>query len=278
VSRIGNKPVVIPAGVTVDVKDHTVTVKGPKGELSYTFNQNISLEQREGEVVFSRPDDSKENKTIHGTTRAVFNNMVVGVTEGFQKELELIGVGYRAQLQGKKLVLNVGYSHPVEFTPEEGVEIEVPSNTKVIVKGYDKQKVGELAANIRGVRPPEPYKGNPKQGGRIYVRIRKTEKNILTVLVEREDIKDGSRYYWDPEYNRTFKLLDTPVITDNNGNKIAVLKATINPDGNLNKGIYGRCVDIYLEKEVPEELVIDLGRVKTKDEIYNTGKIYLKRE
>ena len=158
-SRIGNKPVVIPAGVTVDVKDHTVTVKGPKGELSYTFNQNISLEQREGEVVFTRPDDSKENKTIHGTTRAVFNNMVVGVTDGFQKELELIGVGYRAQLQGKKLVLNVGYSHPVEFTPEEGIEIEVPSNTKVIVKGYDKQKVGELAANIRGVRPPEPYKG-----------------------------------------------------------------------------------------------------------------------
>ena len=158
-SRIGNKPVVIPAGVTIDLKDNTVTVKGPKGELSYTFNQNISLEQREGEVVFTRPDDSKENKTIHGTTRAVFNNMVVGVTEGFQKELELIGVGYRAQLQGKNLVLNVGYSHPVEFTPEEGLEIEVPSNTKVIVKGYDKQKVGELAANIRGVRPPEPYKG-----------------------------------------------------------------------------------------------------------------------
>ena len=158
-SRIGNKPVVIPAGVTIDLKDNTVTVKGPKGELSYTFNQNITLVQNEGEVVFTRPDDTKENKTIHGTTRAVFNNMVVGVTEGFQKELELIGVGYRAQLQGKKLVLNVGYSHPVEFTPEEGVEIEVPSNTKVIVKGYDKQKVGELAANIRGVRPPEPYKG-----------------------------------------------------------------------------------------------------------------------
>ena len=158
-SRIGNKPVVIPAGVTIDLKDNTVTVKGQKGELSYTFNQNITLVQNEGEVVFTRPDDSKENKTIHGTTRAVFNNMVVGVTEGFQRELELIGVGYRAQLQGKKLVLNVGYSHPVEFTPEEGLEIEVPSNTKVIVKGYDKQKVGELAANIRGVRPPEPYKG-----------------------------------------------------------------------------------------------------------------------
>ena len=158
-SRIGNKPVVIPAGVTIDLKDNTVTVKGPKGELSYTFNQNITLVQNEGEVVFTRPDDSKENKTIHGTTRAIFNNMVVGVTEGFQRELELIGVGYRAQLQGKNLVLNVGYSHPVEFTPEEGLEIEVPSNTKVIVKGYDKQKVGELAANIRGVRPPEPYKG-----------------------------------------------------------------------------------------------------------------------
>ena len=169
-SRIGNKPVVIPAGVTIDLKDNTVTVKGPKGELSYTFNQNITLVQNEGEVVFTRPDDSKENKTIHGTTRAVFNNMVVGVTEGFQRELELIGVGYRAQLQGKKLVLNVGYSHPVEFTPEEGIEIEVPSNTKVIVKGYDKQKVGELAANIRGVRPPEPYKGKGIRYVGEYVR------------------------------------------------------------------------------------------------------------
>ncbi|MGY3724137.1 LSU ribosomal protein L6P [Granulicatella balaenopterae] len=158
-SRIGNKPVVIPAGVTIDLKDNTVTVKGPKGELSYTFNPAITLTQNEGEVVFARPDDSKENKTIHGTTRAIFNNMVVGVTEGFQKELDLIGVGYRAQLQGNKLVLNVGYSHPVEFTPEEGLVVEVPSNTKIIVKGYDKQKVGELAANIRGVRPPEPYKG-----------------------------------------------------------------------------------------------------------------------
>lgn len=169
-SRIGNKPVVIPAGVTIDLKDNTVTVKGPKGELSYTFNQNITLVQNEGEVVFTRPDDTKENKTIHGTTRAVFNNMVVGVTEGFQRELELIGVGYRAQLQGKKLVLNVGYSHPVEFTPEEGIEIEVPSNTKVIVKGYDKQKVGELAANIRGVRPPEPYKGKGIRYVGEYVR------------------------------------------------------------------------------------------------------------
>ena len=158
-SRIGNKVITLPAGVEVTNNDNVVTVKGPKGELTREFNKNIEIKVEGNEVTLHRPNDSKENKTIHGTTRAVFNNMVVGVTEGFQKELELIGVGYRAQLQGKKLVLNVGYSHPVEFTPEEGVEIEVPSNTKVIVKGYDKQKVGELAANIRGVRPPEPYKG-----------------------------------------------------------------------------------------------------------------------
>ena len=111
------------------------------------------------EVTFTRPNDSKEMKTIHGTTRANFNNMVVGVSEGFQKALELIGVGYRAQLQGKKLVLNVGYSHPVEIEAPAGIEIEVPSNTSVIIKGSDKEVVGELAANIRGVRPPEPYKG-----------------------------------------------------------------------------------------------------------------------
>jgi large subunit ribosomal protein L6 len=159
VSRIGNKPVVIPAGVTITQNGTTVTVKGPKGELTREFSPNITLNIEEGVVTLTRPDDSKENKTMHGTMRANLNNMVVGVSEGFAKALELIGVGYRAQLQGKKLVLNVGYSHPVEFTPEDGIEVEVPSNTKIIVKGYDKAKVGALAANIRGVRPPEPYKG-----------------------------------------------------------------------------------------------------------------------
>ena len=169
-SRIGNKVITLPAGVEVTNNDNVVTVKGPKGELTREFNKNIEIKVEGNEVTLHRPNDSKENKTIHGTTRAVFNNMVVGVTDGFQKELELIGVGYRAQLQGKKLVLNVGYSHPVEFTPEEGIEIEVPSNTKVIVKGYDKQKVGELAANIRGVRPPEPYKGKGIRYVGEYVR------------------------------------------------------------------------------------------------------------
>ena len=158
-SRIGNKPVVIPAGVTVSQNGTTVTVKGPKGELTREFSPNITLNIEEGVVTLTRPDDSKENKTMHGTMRANLNNMVVGVSEGFAKALELIGVGYRAQLQGKKLVLNVGYSHPVEFDAPEGIEIEVPSNTSIIVKGSNKEVVGELAANIRGTRPPEPYKG-----------------------------------------------------------------------------------------------------------------------
>lgn len=158
-SRIGNKVVVLPAGVTVEQNGATVTVKGPKGELTRTFAEAITMEINGSEVTFKRPDDSKEMKTIHGTTRANFNNMVVGVSEGFQKALELIGVGYRAQVQGNKLTLNVGYSHPVEMTAPEGVTFEVPANTQVIVKGINKEVVGELAANIRGVRPPEPYKG-----------------------------------------------------------------------------------------------------------------------
>jgi large subunit ribosomal protein L6 len=159
VSRIGNKIVVIPAGVEIKQDGNDVTVKGPKGELKRTFSSDIAMNIEGNEVTFTRPNDSKEMKTIHGTTRANFNNMVVGVSEGFQKALELIGVGYRAQLQGKKLVLNVGYSHPVEIEAPAGIEIEVPSNTSVIIKGSDKEVVGELAANIRGVRPPEPYKG-----------------------------------------------------------------------------------------------------------------------
>ncbi|MBF0780753.1 MULTISPECIES: 50S ribosomal protein L6 [unclassified Granulicatella] len=159
-SRIGNKPIAIPSGVTVTVKENNeVTVKGPKGELTREFSSLITINVGETEITFTRPNDEKESRSLHGTTRAVLNNMVVGVTDGFAKELDLIGVGYRAQLQGNKLVLNVGYSHPVEFVPEEGLSVEVPSNTKVIVRGINKEKVGALAANIRGVRPPEPYKG-----------------------------------------------------------------------------------------------------------------------
>jgi large subunit ribosomal protein L6 len=159
-SRVGKKPIEVPAGVTVAIADdNTVTVKGPKGELTQSFNQDIKIEQEGNVITLSRPTESKEHRTIHGTTRALLANMVTGVSEGFTRSLELIGVGYRAQLQGTKLVLNVGYSHPVEFTPEEGLVVEVPSNTKIIVKGINKERVGALASNIRDVRPPEPYKG-----------------------------------------------------------------------------------------------------------------------
>ncbi|MGO4937674.1 50S ribosomal protein L6 [Fundicoccus sp. Sow4_H7] len=158
-SRIGRKPIEIPEGVTIEIDGHTVTVKGPKGELTRTLHQNIALELEDNTLTLTRPDDSKENRSLHGTTRSLVSNMVEGVSNGFKKELDLIGVGYRAQKQGDKLVLNVGLSHPVEFTGSEGVGIEVPSNTKIIVEGFDKEKVGALAANIRAVRPPEPYKG-----------------------------------------------------------------------------------------------------------------------
>ncbi|UYY06153.1 50S ribosomal protein L6 [Enterococcus faecalis] len=158
-SRIGNKVVVLPVGVEIKQDGNNITVKGPKGELTREFSSDIKMNIEGNEVTFTRPNDSKEMKTIHGTTRANFNNMVVGVSEGFQKALELIGVGYRAQVQGNKLTLNVGYSHPVEMTAPEGVTFEVHANTQVIVKGINKEVVGELVANIRGVRPPEPYKG-----------------------------------------------------------------------------------------------------------------------
>jgi large subunit ribosomal protein L6 len=158
-SRIGKKPIEIPAGVTVTIDNSTVTVKGPKGELTRSFNPDIEIKVEENIINVSRPSDAKEHRALHGTTRAVLSNMVEGVSKGFEKSLELIGVGYRAQKQGNKLILNVGYSHPVEITPEEGIEVEVPANTKLIIKGINKERVGALAANIRDVRPPEPYKG-----------------------------------------------------------------------------------------------------------------------
>jgi len=158
-SRIGKKILEIPAGVTITIaEDNTVTVKGPKGELTRKFNADMSIKIEENTLTVERPSEQKEHRALHGTTRALIGNMVEGVTTGFARGLELVGVGYRAQKQGDKLVLSVGYSHPVEMTPEAGLEVEVPAPTKIVIKGIDKQRVGEFAANIRAVRAPEPYK------------------------------------------------------------------------------------------------------------------------
>ena len=159
-SRIGLKPIAVPAGVeiTVDGNNH-VTVKGPKGTLERTLVPQIKLRIENGTIYVERPDDSKQSKSLHGLTRTLVDNMVVGVTEGFQKKLEINGVGYRATKEDKKLVLNVGYSHPVVMPDTDDVQTEVPDANHVIVKGMDKQKVGQFAAEVRGARPPEPYKG-----------------------------------------------------------------------------------------------------------------------
>jgi large subunit ribosomal protein L6 len=158
-SRIGKKPIEIPAGVTVTNNDNTVTIKGPKGELTRSFHPDMEIKLEDNVLTVVRPSDNKEHRSLHGTTASLLGNMVEGVTKGYERGLELIGVGYRASKQGNKLVLNVGYSHPVEITPEQGIEIEVPANTKIKISGIDKERVGALAANIRDVRPPEPYKG-----------------------------------------------------------------------------------------------------------------------
>jgi large subunit ribosomal protein L6 len=158
-SRIGKQPVVVPDGVEITIEPDLVRVKGPKGELSERVSREISVEQQNGEVVVTRPTDRGEHRALHGLTRSLIFNMVEGVTNGYEKRLEIQGVGYRAQLQGRKLVLALGYSHPVELDTPEGIEFEVPMPTRIIVRGISKQAVGEVAANIRKRRPPEPYKG-----------------------------------------------------------------------------------------------------------------------
>ena len=158
-SRIGKKPIAIPAGVDVKIDGSKVTVKGPKGELTNTFNSAISIAMENNEVVVSRPSDNKEHRSLHGLTRTLIANMVEGVTNGYKKQLEVNGVGYRAQKQGKDLVMNLGYSHQVIMPEIDGITIEVPNNNTIIISGPDKQKVGQFAAEVREKRPPEPYKG-----------------------------------------------------------------------------------------------------------------------
>ena len=169
-SRIGNKVITVPAGVEVSIVDNFATVKGPKGELKQQFDKDMTFNVEGNEITVVRPSDSKRHRTVHGTTRAILANMIEGVSAGFKKELELIGVGYRAQMQGKKLVLSVGYSHPVEFEEIEGITLGDEGNTKVSIEGINKEVVGQYAAKVRAVRPPEPYKGKGMRYVGEYVR------------------------------------------------------------------------------------------------------------
>ena len=158
-SRIGKKPIAVPAGVDVKIDGRKVTVKGPKGELSREFHKGMNIALENNEIVITRPDEENETRALHGLTRALLHNMVVGVTEGFSKKLEIVGVGYHGKMQGKNLTLSLGFSHPVVVVPSEGVEISTPSSVEIVVSGADAQKVGQVAAEIRSWREPEPYKG-----------------------------------------------------------------------------------------------------------------------
>jgi len=178
-SRIGRLPVTIPAGVTVDIQGHTVLVKGAKGELTRTFDPEMDIKMEEGRVVVNRPSDQRRHRAVHGLTRALLNNMVLGVSQGFTRALDIQGVGYRAEMQGKSLVLHVGYSHPVVMEPPEGISFTVDKTGRLLtVLGSDKEMVGEIAARIRRVRPPEPYKGKGIRylGERVRRKAGKTGK------------------------------------------------------------------------------------------------------
>ena len=178
-SRIGRMPIAVPAGVTVTVADgNVVTVKGPLGELTQTFHSELTIAQNGAELTVTRPNDEKENRALHGLTRTLLNNMVVGVTQGFAKKLEIVGVGYRVEKQSGKIVLGLGYSHPVVFEEQNGIKFECPDSTTILVKGIDKHAVGQIAAVIRSKRPPEPYlgKGVKYSGERIRRKAGKTGK------------------------------------------------------------------------------------------------------
>jgi large subunit ribosomal protein L6 len=158
-SRIGRLPIVVPAGVTVTIKDSTVSVKGPKGEISQTFTPDIKIKLDDGKITVERPSDSKEHRALHGLTRSLLNNMVTGATKGWEKTLEIVGVGFRAEKSGEKIILRVGFSHTVEVMPLPGVTLGIDGPSRVKVAGINKETVGEMAAEIRGIRPPDAYKG-----------------------------------------------------------------------------------------------------------------------
>ena len=169
-SRIGKKPIEIPKGVTISQKGNLVNVKGAKGELQQLVPANISVEIKNGEVIVSRPNETKESKSLHGLTRALIQNMVTGVDSTYKKTLDIVGVGYRAESKGNNLLLNLGYSHPIYFIPPEGITIETPSQTQIVISGVDKQLLGQVAAKIRSFRKPEPYKGKGIKYSDEYIR------------------------------------------------------------------------------------------------------------
>jgi large subunit ribosomal protein L6 len=177
-SRIGKAPIAVPAGVDVTISGRTVTIKGPKGTLSRVIPGEIIVRKEESTILVERPNDERENRSLHGLSRTLVNNMVIGVTDGFIKELEIVGVGYRAEAQGQNLRLALGFSHPVMVPAPEGISFEIPQQTRVIVKGIDKELVGQVAANIRSIRKPEPYKGKGVRylGERIVRKAGKTGK------------------------------------------------------------------------------------------------------
>lgn len=177
-SRIGKAPITVPAGVDVTITGRTVTIKGPKGTLSRDIPGEIIVRKEESTILVERPNDERENRSLHGLSRTLVNNMVIGVTDGFTKELEIVGVGYRAEAQGQNLRLALGFSHPVMVPAPEGISFEIPQQTRVIVKGIDKELVGQVAANIRSIRKPEPYKGKGVRylGERIVRKAGKTGK------------------------------------------------------------------------------------------------------
>jgi len=175
-SRIANSPVTVPSGVDVTINGSEVNVKGSKGALNLFLHQAVAISQEDGQLLLKASQQSQQSVALAGTFRSLVNNMVVGVTEGFQKQLELQGVGYRAQAQGKKLNLTLGFSHPVVYDVPEGIEIETPTQTQILVKGIDKQKVGQVSAEIRAFRPPEPYKGKGVRYADEYVKRKEAKK------------------------------------------------------------------------------------------------------
>lgn len=169
-SRIGKKPVEIPKGVNVTLNGQNVKVKGPKGELEFDVHSNIKISVEQNQILLTRNNDEKENRALHGLSRALLQNIIIGVTEGYSKTLDLVGVGYRVELKGKNLLVNIGYSHPIYFIPPDGITIQTPTQTQIIVSGIDKQLVGLVASKIRAIRKPEPYKGKGIKYSNEFIR------------------------------------------------------------------------------------------------------------